>query len=63
MSKIKTNYLAGKYELTKETGVNGATVEGEKIYLNLTAAQAKALMSNGLYLRLGFNVIEFIGAD
>ncbi len=60
------NYLAGKYELTRETTTEDVgrwretVVEKETIKLDLTAAQAKTLMSGQLYERLGFKSIEYI---
>lgn len=64
MTKIKVNYLAGKYTLTREvvsviTGVGGNSKE-EEITLNLTSAQAKVLMKDSLYDKLGFKSIHLV---
>ena len=59
--KNKTNYLAGKYELIREKYHDSGNEDNpEIIQLDLTAAQAKTLMTNNLYDRLGFKSIELI---
>ncbi len=53
---MKKNYKSGTYRLTKEN-------DRDTILIQLTAAQAKALMTNMLYDRLGYSIIEFVKND
>ena len=64
--KIKTSWLAGKYQLTRKSWdcVKDKECE-ENIAVNLTACEAKTLMKrkkNGdsLYDKLGFNSIMLV---
>lgn len=63
----KVNFNAGKYELIREElGLmsDGGTIdENKSIKLDLTAAQAKTLMVNHFYEKLGFKSIEFLGTN
>lgn len=69
MATIKTNYLAGKYELTKfvYTGWDSIsrkwTQREDCTNTILSAAEAKILIKNKLYERLGFKSIEFKEAN
>jgi len=65
MNKFK----AGKYELIRETTAEDVRrfretiTSQESIKLDLTAAKAKALMSNHFYDKLGFKSIELVTED
>lgn len=50
MAKIKITYSSGRYLLTKP--------DGKEEYIYLTKTQAKVLMKDSLYNRLGFKSIE-----
>jgi len=63
MAKIKSNYLSGKYELTRPAIDYMGDYKEVPIIVDLTSAQAKCLFSKSLYDKLGFESIEYIGAE
>lgn len=63
MAKIKVNYSSGRYKLVRPSGYpvgsdldKNSPEKVERIYL--TKTQARVLMRDSLYNRLGFKSIE-----
>ena len=62
MKKIKTRFRAGLYELNRVTfnATGPVPFSNNSFRVNLTAGEARTLMTKDLYCRLGFNGIYLV---